>query len=500
MLGRDCPRGHALRGFLITLVVGAFLFNITPVAQAITFGVEIRNASTSYPDVISIWQSDSPDSAKQFLCTGNLISSTVVLTAAHCVLSASEGYLYVAYGADRLDGDITFSDVSASWRDPRYSKALLVNDVGLLLLATPLVDVKYKPLPSAAVISSAIKQSKGKYEIAGWGVDQNGDPATYLKHAYVTDQTSVEAGQKFWNNNVWIAIGKYNKTERIYSGACNGDSGGPLYALTGKTKVLIGVTSWGSTDCELAKPSVYTRLSHYLSDIRLGIAQLKINAKTDNRLPPPVFTTQTTITGIPSADSWKANNTLTCNPAQAGPNDSITMRWYWDDQSTISTNPILNLSIDALKSRLDFTQGAAIYCETTARGPGGLVSADSTSAQLYAYGPPLPSVVVTKNYDPGWSFLSQSECHSTEAYPNEIVKWIVTSDASFAYFGDSKYPADAVFVGTGRYFNYTKANIVFMRDKVLLCAIERSNAVGTVIGASESAYIWSTQVDWFLAH
>jgi hypothetical protein len=90
------------------------------------------------------------------------------------------------------------------------------------------------------------------------GVDQNGEQATYLKHTFVADQTSVASKTKGWNNAVWLAVGKYNKTERIYSGACNGDSGGPLYSLVGSSKTLIGLTSWGAADCELGKPSVYT--------------------------------------------------------------------------------------------------------------------------------------------------------------------------------------------------------------------------------------------------
>nr|KAG5687418.1 hypothetical protein BaRGS_019817 [Batillaria attramentaria] len=50
-------------------------------------------------------------------------------------------------------------------------------------------------------------------------------------------------------------------------GACNGDSGGPLFSPdydTGKTTVT-GVTSFGRSGCDTSYPSVYTRISSYTS-------------------------------------------------------------------------------------------------------------------------------------------------------------------------------------------------------------------------------------------
>lgn len=47
-------------------------------------------------------------------------------------------------------------------------------------------------------------------------------------------------------------------------GTCNGDSGGPL-AVHG---VQVGLVSFGYSDCEAGKPSVFTRLSKYRDWIR----------------------------------------------------------------------------------------------------------------------------------------------------------------------------------------------------------------------------------------
>lgn len=43
-----------------------------------------------------------------------------------------------------------------------------------------------------------------------------------------------------------------------------GDSGGPLVIMEDNTAVIIGVVSFGATQCESGHPSVYTRVSQYI--------------------------------------------------------------------------------------------------------------------------------------------------------------------------------------------------------------------------------------------
>jgi secreted trypsin-like serine protease len=48
-------------------------------------------------------------------------------------------------------------------------------------------------------------------------------------------------------------------------GACSGDSGGPLTMQAGARRILIGVVSWGDSDCwnSPAYPTVFARVSTY---------------------------------------------------------------------------------------------------------------------------------------------------------------------------------------------------------------------------------------------
>lgn len=47
---------------------------------------------------------------------------------------------------------------------------------------------------------------------------------------------------------------------------CRGDSGGPVILTNGTTPRLVGLVSWGKTDCSGdGRPSVFTRLEAHLA-------------------------------------------------------------------------------------------------------------------------------------------------------------------------------------------------------------------------------------------
>ena len=64
-------------------------------ASGITFGREVTNGSTAYPSVVSIWTADNAEDDARLQCSGTLITSRIVLTAAHCVNST--GLYFVQY-------------------------------------------------------------------------------------------------------------------------------------------------------------------------------------------------------------------------------------------------------------------------------------------------------------------------------------------------------------------------------------------------------------------
>jgi secreted trypsin-like serine protease len=194
----------------LTVLLGVCFGILTSTsASPITFGKEVLNARFDYPSVLSVWYREDDDEDFYPICTATLIESRIVLTAAHCI--DNEGLYAVGYGSDIL-WNATLQQVSAVWRHPGYSERQNVNDVGLLLLEKA-IPVTPTSLSSKSVTEKAIKDKNKTLEIVGWGKNQNGEIANYLRKSIVKDQSLSLAKYKGWRNEVWLAVGRYISKE-----------------------------------------------------------------------------------------------------------------------------------------------------------------------------------------------------------------------------------------------------------------------------------------------
>ncbi len=329
----------------------AFLTLGVPKSESITFGKEVLDGSTRYPTVVSVWYAENSEEDYFPICSGTLIEPRIVLTAAHCVLN--EGIYAVGYGSDLLR-NAKLQTVSATWKNPAYSARQMVNDIGLLLLEKSIPFVTPTALATSKEIVSIVSNKKVRFEIVGWGNNQNKEPATYLRMAVVDDQSSVMKKYRNWRNDVWLAVGKYNKKEKVYAGSCNGDSGGPLFATANGVTVLAGVTSWGAEDCEYAVPSIYVRLSYYIKKIQTeGIPTLLQNEKVQNRAVPSVII-EPRIIGVP-----KVGQVLTCDKGQWS-SSTTSVKSFWGGSGTYvgkldPVNNTITVGQNLTSSPLSFT-------------------------------------------------------------------------------------------------------------------------------------------------
>lgn len=313
--GRTLTIFTAITGLisLVTLAPAA-----TP-AQAVVYGKEVTRASVSQPWAVSIWYAADVDRYESPvpICSGSLIESDVVLTAAHCVMD--EGFFFVKLGADTLRGPGALVEVSAAWRSPRYSEKRLVNDIGLLKLETPWYTEQ--PLLETAVLAD-LKQiaSSKSFNIFGWGVDQNRRAATYLKTASLLNQGAYAKKNLTkigYNATTMLAAGTYISKEKIYAGACNGDSGGPLVAkVSGQTKI-VGITSWGVSGCDKKRPTIFTNVAYFERDLEAGKAVLGESVLTQNRAVPKVVDSPAII------GAAKVGSSLTCNSGKWSENTKL---------------------------------------------------------------------------------------------------------------------------------------------------------------------------------
>jgi V8-like Glu-specific endopeptidase len=326
-------------------------------ANAITFGKEEVEASAKFPWAVQIYYFDKNSTTPSGLCTGTLIKPDVVLTAAHCV--PSEGTFQVKYGATTLEQGGTTYAVDGAWRNPRYSQSKFgVNDVGLLKLKTQIPSAV--TLPLASVKNLKLAEKSNVLNVYGWGEDQNGELSTYLRSASITNQSAFLSkliGKNF-NSNTWIAAGKYNKIEKVYAGGCRGDSGGPLVATYKGKLFQVGITSFGAENCETAVPTIFMKVSYFVSELNAAVDQLYTNSVVTDRSPPENLIPPS-ITG-----SVKVGSIVTCQPGQWSKNVS-TLNFSWSTPNGLINRTGSNLQIDASMTGLE------LKCTVTATSRAG---------------------------------------------------------------------------------------------------------------------------------
>jgi hypothetical protein len=276
---------------LLTVTLISSVVATSP-ASAVTYGDPVEAPQIEFPEVVPVWVGGKS------LCSGTLVTQQVVLTAAHCVYGQSGPFQISVGGSTLKNGRLI--DVDATWYHPRYDAAFSQNDIALLHIKTPAGVSRLGSLPKANM-----KSLGRKFLIVGWGSDQNGLVTGKLNKLSLINQTV--ASRKFFkglfNPKTMIGAGRFFADEILYGGGCTGDSGGPLYqGAAGANRVILGLTSFGAKSCTLYKPTVFTRVDFYISDINNGIALLNsrsVNSPIATGTAAPVGVGPTTTTAPP---------------------------------------------------------------------------------------------------------------------------------------------------------------------------------------------------------
>ena len=203
------------------------------------------------------------------LCSGPLVSPTVVVTASHCVALfddvAISRILVSNDPAPDPDGDGIvhlaslqhLSSVRSLHLNPGYKEAVGTDryreDVSAVVVADPaalsrLGGVAYPQLPSPGVLDR-LQATKAlattPFTVMGYGTEQKADggppafPDSGQRRSAVLYAGSL--------NPQWVH--QSQKVKAATGGACYGDSGGPSFLGGPSDRTLVAVTSTGDIPC-----------------------------------------------------------------------------------------------------------------------------------------------------------------------------------------------------------------------------------------------------------
>uniref|UniRef100_S4RXT8 chymotrypsin n=1 Tax=Petromyzon marinus TaxID=7757 RepID=S4RXT8_PETMA len=249
-------------------VTGCGVPAIKPVITGYSRIVNGENAvSGSWP-----WQVSLQDSTSWHYCGGSLISSTWVVTAAHCEFNPSRDRVVLGeHDRNSNVENIQSLSVSKAITHQQWDSYNINNDIMVLKLAQP-AQIVDRVSPVCLPASSDVFPDTMMCVTSGWGKVRSSafnTPPILQQTALPLVPPSI-CQQKWGSANTITSV-------MVCAGAagassCMGDSGGPLVCEKNGVWNLVGIVSWGSSSCSTSMPGVYARVTALRSWIDQTIA------------------------------------------------------------------------------------------------------------------------------------------------------------------------------------------------------------------------------------
>jgi secreted trypsin-like serine protease len=205
-------------------------------------------------------------------CAGFIISSNVILTAAHCLNDRDSNQVQILSKIHDLrdfNGDRHDIDQWIIHPEYRVDDSMHLNDIALVKIQKSFAkDLQPSCLPKNQ--SKIYPPAKTEAVVSGWGkvlVTPNSRNSPILQHVVmpIVDPKNIKCRQSITDTYRQICAGYDN----LSIDACSGDSGAPLLVVEHEDNqgyfVAAGIVSYGNRQCDASISSgVYTRVSFYL--------------------------------------------------------------------------------------------------------------------------------------------------------------------------------------------------------------------------------------------
>uniref|UniRef100_A0A1B0B649 Lectizyme n=1 Tax=Glossina palpalis gambiensis TaxID=67801 RepID=A0A1B0B649_9MUSC len=206
-----------------------------------------------FPYMVSVRRDQSP------ICGGNIISDTVILTAAHCVqennVTVSPNRLNVRVGSSNILAGGDIKPIKSVVIHPDYLD--FKNNLALLLLQSPLEWSQHTSSISFAKDIIEIPSPGSEVRTAGWGKQSDNSSPVKL-HSDLFVVASYEQCTAAYSANDESIMCLNHELKR---GNCYGDAGnGAVYG-----EKLVAIANFVIGACGSRYPDVYTNLVPFAS-------------------------------------------------------------------------------------------------------------------------------------------------------------------------------------------------------------------------------------------
>ncbi|XP_066575393.1 chymotrypsin-like protease CTRL-1 [Amia ocellicauda] len=239
---------------LVGSALGCGVPSIKPVISGYNKIVNGENAVPgSWP-----WQVSLQDSTGFHFCGGSLINQYWVVTAAHCGVTAGRHRVILGeYDRSSNAEQIQVKAIAKAISHPYYNTNNFNNDITLLKLSTPAqLTTRVQPV----CLANTSPAAGTRCVTTGWGRTGITSSPPRLQQVALPLMTPA-ACMQYWGNkisDVMICAGASGAS------SCQGDSGGPLVCERGGVWYQVGIVSWGTSNCNIRAPAVYSRVSALL--------------------------------------------------------------------------------------------------------------------------------------------------------------------------------------------------------------------------------------------